>query len=111
MDNLQGIYSNPPVILVYQMGGSIPTSDVELNTESITLFPNPNAGYFKITGLLSHYMIQILDVNGQVFQTINEPSNELNIDLNELPSGMYFIRISNTVNSEIMMQKILKYWM
>ncbi|MFZ1789694.1 MAG: T9SS type A sorting domain-containing protein [Saprospiraceae bacterium] len=109
LDNLQGIYSNPPVILVYQMGGSIPTSDVELNTESITLFPNPNAGYFKITGLLSHYMIQILDVNGQVFQTINEPSNELNIDLNELPSGMYFIRISNTVNSEIMMQKILKY--
>ncbi len=84
--------------------------DVFLENSGISMYPNPVEDTFIIKGLLSYYSIEILDSQGQVYQSYNQTSGTVAIDISSLPGGLYFVKITDTAhtNSPVGVQLILK---
>lgn len=82
--------------------------DVFLNSEGITLFPNPTDGLFTIMGNINLFDVEIIDSTGSVYQNLSGQSSPLTIDLSSLPNGLYFIRIVQHANPTVQLQKIIK---
>lgn len=83
-------------------------ANVTLTSDAIQLLPNPTDGLFRIVGTLADYTIEVLDVNGNIHQTINNASSSVTININTMPTGLYFIRISNQTNGAVSVEKIIK---
>ena len=86
---------------------NIINSHVYLNPESIQIYPNPTTGIFHIKGNTSLYDIEVLDSMAAIYQSYSGSDNIV-IDISTLPSGMYFVRMTNKANSQISVQKIIK---
>jgi len=82
--------------------------DVQLESDGLTLMPNPTADVFEIQGLIGQYDIVILNSSGQVYQTLSTSDDRIELSLETLPMGLYFIKIENMLNHNIRMEKILK---
>ena len=67
--------------------------DVELLANKLKLYPNPTTGIVKINHLELPAIAQISNLNGQLIKQINNVVNE--IDISDLPSGVYVIDIRN----------------
>jgi len=106
-DDGQGLYANPPVVVVYSTN-LVSAIDVFLGDKEISLYPNPTQDVFEILGPLNDYSIQILDVVGNVYQNFNANSNKLAIDISSLPAGMYFIQIKSNSSQDVVLKKIIK---
>ena len=90
-------------------GEFISTSDLVLEEDALTLYPNPTTGIFRIEGLTSLYEIQVLDVLGAVHQDLSiAVDQDIDIDLSSLPAGMYFVSVRNLSNSAVWIEKIIK---
>lgn len=74
------------------------TKDVEIVKNKLKLYPNPTSGIVKISHLELPAIAQISNVNGQMTKQINNVVNEINIS--DLPSGVYIIDIRNKEISE-----------
>jgi len=83
-------------------------ADVILSDQCIELYPNPTPGKFTIQGILINFEIQIIDSNGNVYQTWNQSSGEIEIDLSSLPIGLYFIRIEHKNSVQVYLQSMIK---
>jgi hypothetical protein len=65
------------------------------------LYPNPNDGYFVLTGLTdfgNDATIEIVNLAGAVVYTtsvVATAAEEVKIDLRGLPAGMYHVRVSS----------------
>lgn len=59
------------------------------------IFPNPNNGTFTINlkGQNGNKSIAILNPNGKMVHHLNTFENDINIDLNDLSNGIYFVKI------------------
>ncbi|MDG1477641.1 MAG: zinc-dependent metalloprotease [Vicingaceae bacterium] len=66
----------------------------ENNPLNLNDYPNPSNGNITVSGLKGTNTIEIYANNGQLINNIN--STESDISINELPAGIYFIRISNS---------------
>jgi len=84
------------------------TPHIAAENNYIEIFPNPTNSIFTITGTLQDYTIQILDSNGNVHQTLAPVGNTLTIDISNLPSGLYFVTVTNNSNSNLEVKKIIK---
>ncbi|MCR4738377.1 MAG: fibronectin type III domain-containing protein [Bacteroidales bacterium] len=63
--------------------------------QTISLYPNPNNGRFTINNeqfIMNN--VQVYDVYGKLLKTIEADANTVELDVRELSSGMYFVRIS-----------------
>lgn len=107
-DTEQGPYSNPPIVVVFTTN-LISSVDAYLGDDEIVVYPNPTDDIFEIRGPISNYTIQVLDSAGSVYQSFNSNSEVLNVDISSLPNGMYFIRIVNKNNVNVLMEKIIKH--
>lgn len=79
-----------PIIMVPKTEGAL--SDVEMD-KMCYLFPNPAKDYIKV---LSHYTIknvQIFDLSGKLFAEKKVNTFEDTIDISNLPSGSYIVKI------------------
>ena len=76
----------------------------ENNTEEelndFTIFPNPTSGKFNVvfSGVAGdEYLMQVTDLLGKILQvntgTIFEAGNKVEIDLNDVPKGIYLLRM------------------
>ncbi len=83
-------------------------TDLELSALDLTLYPNPTQGLFQISGALSEYIIDILDANGNVYQSLDVNQSTLTIDINGLPAGTYFLRVRHQNYGSMSVEKILK---
>lgn len=81
--------------------------EILLETDAITVFSNPTTDDLQIKLASGNYRLSILDINGNVYQTLNLNSDYI-IDTNELPTGLYFVEIKNLNNNKIQVKKILK---
>ena len=78
------------------------------------IYPNPNNGTFMLAYDLKKYneaAVQILDVTGKIVfnADIDNMNSILNINANQLQSGIYFIQLINTKQllwtDKVMIQK------
>lgn len=95
----------PTLINIQNLTTSI---DLLANDTGISLYPNPTNGEFVIKGDLVNYNLQILDILGMVHQDISTIHSETVISIDDLPSGMYFLRVVNQNNSKIDLEIIIK---
>ena len=64
--------------------------------QEISIVPNPFKSTIQISGLPSECLIEIFGARGEKIQSIqHHDSNMLEINLEHLQSGIYFIRILN----------------
>lgn len=84
-------------------------SDVEFELEhsTIRLFPNPSNNLVYVKGLVGYYDIEIVNAYGQMCQSLSG-NTDLAININNLPNGIYFLKITNPSNNEIVIKQIIK---
>lgn len=79
----------------------------EASLNEMTLYPNPTSGNINIelnNGL--NKSIQISDVNGKIVLSTSSLEDKININLNHLTNGIYFVKIQ--CNNSIEIIKVIK---
>ena len=62
---------------------------------SIVLFPNPAKEYINVQCTMYNVqMVEVIDVYGKLIQTLNVTDNPTSINVSNLASGMYFVRVT-----------------
>ena len=84
------------------------SAQILVEPESVTVFPCPTTGIFRIEGMIEGYAIEILDVAGNVYQQVPVSGNLIDLDISMLPVGIFFVSIRNIQNNLIEIQKIIK---
>ncbi len=59
----------------------------------VQVFPNPTNNTLNIKSDKSISNIEIFNVQGQLIKTVKAQNKELNISIDELPSGLLFVKI------------------
>ena len=72
------------------------------------LYPNPTSGVFTIRGEITNRTIQILSPNGKVYRDWSNQNSPITIDISNLPSGLFFIKVTNNLYGSITVKKIIK---
>jgi hypothetical protein len=78
------------------------TLDID-NSNEIKLYPNPFISEINIHSDLSEYEVSIINMVGQRIVNLNNQSGDIRINLNEIPSGTYLMRISDSDKSSVRM--------
>jgi len=73
----------------------IKESDIDIteNKNSISVFPNPNNGFFTLKSSKIPEFIVITNPFGQEFMFINPKSDIERIDMSNTPKGVYFVKL------------------
>ncbi len=90
------------------LNGTTPTGNLKAATSCIEIYPNPTGDFFHIKGILDRYKLEIYDAMGSLQAQIDHVGSEAIVDMTELPSGTYLLRIENHQDSNLCVQKILK---
>lgn len=81
-------------------------SNPENSLAQLKIYPNPTASNWTISHTTIIDLVQLFDISGKVLQTIQPNTNELLISGSELPSGVYFVKITSGLDFSL--QKIIK---
>ncbi len=79
-----------------------------MSPDCIEVFPNPFTDKVVLDGDFTNYTIKIYDSVGQLVSDHTGASAPFEIYLSSLPSGMYFVNVSSTVNNTVSLHKIIK---
>ncbi len=85
-------------------------TDIQKTGEHITIYPNPSSGIVNLIteGIQSPNEVQIRDVSGKLLLRLPFSKGEKNLDLSELPAGVYAITIignSNHYTHQLILQR------
>ena len=85
-----------------------PAGISELKSSQISIYPNPSSDYITIetSATLTKSHLSILNLTGQEFLTRQISESKTVIDISPLPSGVYFVRLTNEKTVEV--GKIIK---
>jgi len=83
-------------------------SHIEISDNDIHIYPNPFTDKVIIIGEFSGYLIQVFDVTGNLVGDFTGVSSPLQIELNYLGTGMYFLHVQNTAHDDHCVFKIIK---
>ena len=64
--------------------------------EAVVIYPNPASEYIEITGTgdgQNNASISIIDITGKLLKAVPCRNNKTVVDISELPSGIYFLKI------------------
>lgn len=105
---LQNTLSGPRLSLLTSNGcGSLGLSDIEA-VDAITTYPNPASNYFMITSPQALIdTVEIYNSNGQFIKAQKLTQINNIIDVENLPSGTYYLRIYNE-NKVVKSDKFIK---
>lgn len=85
------------------------TANMRLSNTFVSIDTDPTSNSYTISGMLALYNIDILDANGTVYSSLNNEGTSINIDLSDLPEGIFFVRISDANNEQVYVEKMLKF--
>jgi hypothetical protein len=87
------LYGYPGYAYSGQVGAAFINETV---MEDIQICPNPVFNYLHITSLIGIERVEIFDLSGKLLYSVNNSnSNELNISLSNLKSGIYIVKCLN----------------
>ena len=84
------------------------SANLRVSESCMELYPDSESGLYVISGDLSLYNIEILDAQGNLYDTLDNSGTTLTIDSNTLPAGTYLIRVFHPNNNDLFVQRILK---
>lgn len=90
-------------ILNFFFTTAITTNLSDLNSNDVSLFPNPTKDIITISSSVKPIKIELIDVNGKL---ISESHTSETIDLTELSEGIYFVKIFTATNCIV--KKVIK---
>jgi len=67
------------------------TQKIEPN---VNIYPSPTSNYLNLEGPKKDYSLQILNIQGQLFNEMKNINGNQKIDVSFLPSGLYFINVN-----------------
>jgi hypothetical protein len=77
------------------------------NENEINLYPNPTNGVFQVQlGTVTNGNLEVLDYTGKIVLKQNINGNALQLDISEMPKGMYIIKVNSTNAQQV--SKIIK---
>lgn len=82
-----------------KMGSTAPnTSGEKEYTEMIRIYPNPSTGLFIITSSVPIQKLAVFDLSNRLvydsdLTSMNSTSENITVQLDEIPAGIYFIRV------------------
>lgn len=68
------------------------------NSDIVSIYPNPTSSFINIDNVAAN-KVEIIDATGKIVFESNVDSNNIRIDVSELPAGNYFIKTGETVFS------------
>lgn len=89
-----------------------PREGVVLTDDQINIYPNPASSAFTLSCtlpeiILNEFIVDIYDLNG-IFVSRKVVSQNENVNIAELPSGIYMVAISNNQKSFSITKKLVK---
>ncbi|MEL7124144.1 MAG: sulfatase-like hydrolase/transferase, partial [Bacteroidota bacterium] len=87
---------------------SITSYEEAFEEDILSVFPNPTENELNISLKKGLYTIRILDLAGAVLKRIEDVGDKVSFDLEELPKGIFFIKVTNLKNYKTTTTKILK---
>lgn len=82
---------------------------VESTGPQMLLYPNPTAG--SVTVYMDNggtYSLKVLNIDGSLVKNMGAFSDNINLDVNELSQGIYFVELTDTETNERFVQKLTK---
>ena len=79
--------------VVYQYPGETP---IIKNTNAINLFPNPTQNELYITASYPIALVVVTNLLGQTVYTKDYNSEQVQVDVSDLPAGIYLVRINGS---------------
>lgn len=77
----------------------------EFSTSGFSLSPNPAKSNFTVKSEITIEKIQIVDVLGKtVYESKGVFANEVTVDVRDLHSGMYFVKLNNTSIQKLLIE-------
>jgi hypothetical protein len=89
-------YFCPRIMRQLQVGNYQALSLSENSQNVLDVYPNPSNGWLYINGLKAGADVEIMDVSGKLVARRQVDVNNNIVDVQQLNSGMYFIRISSS---------------
>ena len=93
-------FGDPRLFDVYSLSGTLSISQQNLLNKSIIAYPNPADNIITITNLLENdgnEILSVFDMNGKkvLEKKIDKNSSELNLNVENLKSGLYLYKIKD----------------
>ncbi|MES2779751.1 MAG: T9SS type A sorting domain-containing protein [Bacteroidota bacterium] len=90
-------------------GGSVGLNNIEKISNTISVYPNPSAGTFRINHSMDVQSISVQNDIGQtVYQSFHSDNQQsVEIDLSDKPKGMYIITVKESTS--LFTQKVVVY--
>ncbi|MEM7298793.1 MAG: T9SS type A sorting domain-containing protein, partial [Bacteroidota bacterium] len=84
------------------------TSDIEIQKEIFNLSPNPTNGLLELKSDFSNYSVQILSLDGKIYQNLSNHDSPKNIDLSVLKNGTYIVKVTDHLTNYSRISKVIK---
>lgn len=86
----------------------ITSTHILASQSCIEIYPNPFSDFIIIEGDFLDFEVKIVNAAGIVVQDLSNLSSPIKINLNKLSSGMHFLVVSNLINQNVSIHKIIK---
>jgi len=100
----------PDTILLSQLQNLVNncTSDLYADNQKITIYTKTNSNIFTVTGDLSNYTVQVLNIDGTIVEDYSTETAPLHINTATLSDGLYFIKMQHNNLPDVYVERILK---
>jgi hypothetical protein len=69
--------------------------------QNFVIYPNPTEGiiYVELSSVASDALIEVFDISGKVIRRVENPTDRTVIDISEMPSSIYLVRVSDGIGA------------
>lgn len=89
-------------------GATTSTDNINAENNDIDIFPSPADDFLMLRGDLSNYTLDLISTTGKVLQRIDESGTSARVNISNLLSGVYFLRMVNKVSNQVYIEKVIK---
>ena len=86
--------------------------NIVLSNSCIEVYADPISNIYTVSGDLSSYNVDIIYPGGAVYKNLDDDINDsgtaVSINLDDLPSGNFLVRVVDPTNNDLLVEKIIK---